>query len=133
MFAGHRLNCDNHSICQLPTTWYLLKNFFKPLNAPAGISWLATVHSGAQVEDDTDNDAQMKLPFLHTALFIVGRHAENPAEDIQVIQIQLGISGKWYNKLVARSFFIILIIQDHSRVLNQTVKQVKHSYQLSII
>ncbi|XP_022803673.1 probable serine/threonine-protein kinase pats1, partial [Stylophora pistillata] len=133
-FAGQHLYYASHPIFLSQQAVYILvHNLSKPLDAPAEpcirqgsndvklenpnneknienlLSWLATVHSVAQATDDTDNDAQHKLPYLRPAVFIVGTHADKPVEDITVIkkQIQERISGMEYEKHVVRPLFCI--------------------------
>ena len=133
-FAGQHLYYAAHPIFLSSRALYILvHNLSKPLNALAEpcvrqgthdkklenpnnetnlenlLSWLATVHSVAQVNDETDDVAQSKLPYLRPPVFIVGTHADKPAEDIAVMksQIQDGISGKEYEKHVVRPLICI--------------------------
>ncbi|XP_022810285.1 uncharacterized protein LOC111347291 [Stylophora pistillata] len=133
-FAGQHLYYASHPMFLSQQALYILvHNLRKPLDAPAEpcirqgsndvklenlnnetnmenlLSWLATVHSVAQATDDTDNDAQHKLPYLRPPVFIVGTHADKPVEDITVIkkQIKERISGMEYGKHVIRPLFCI--------------------------
>ncbi|PFX11535.1 putative serine/threonine-protein kinase roco6 [Stylophora pistillata] len=113
--------------------YILVHNLSKPLDAPAEpcirqgsndvklenpnnetnmenlLSWLATVHSVALATDDTDDDAQHKLPYLRPPVFIVGTHADKPVKDIAAIkkQIKERISGMEYERHVVRPLFCI--------------------------
>ena len=86
-----------------------LENPNNETNMEKLLSWLATVHSVALATNDTDDDAQHKLPYLLPPVFIVGTHADKPVEDIAVIkkQIQKRISGMEYEKHVVRPLFCI--------------------------
>ena len=133
-FAGQHLYSASHPIFLSSRALYILvHNLSKPLNAPAQpcarqgitdvrlenpnnetnlenlLSWLATVHSVAQVNDETDGNGQGKLPYLRPPVFIVGTHADKPIGDIAVItkEIQERISGKEYEKHVIRPLFCI--------------------------
>ncbi|XP_022797976.1 probable serine/threonine-protein kinase pats1 [Stylophora pistillata] len=135
-FAGQHLYYASHPIFLSSRALYVLvHNLSKPLDALAEpcvrqgtvdirlensnnetnienlLSWLATVHSVAQapVTDDTDNDAQHKLPYLRPPVFIVGTHADKPVDDIAVMkkQIKERISGKEYEKHVVRPLYCI--------------------------
>ena len=133
-FAGQHLYYASHPIFLSSRALYILvHNLSKPLNSPAepcvrqGIndvklenpnnetnlenlfSWLATVHTVAQVNDETDDNGQGKLPYLRPPVFIVGTHADKPVEDIAVTkkQIQEGISSKEVEKHVVRPLFCI--------------------------
>ncbi|PFX16502.1 OTU domain-containing protein [Stylophora pistillata] len=133
-FAGQHLYYASHPIFFSQRALYILvHNLSKPLDALAEpclrqgsddvklenpnhetnmenlLSWLATVHSVALATDDTDDDAQPKLPYLHSPVFIVGTHADKPVEDITVVkkQIKERISGMEYEKHVVRPLFCI--------------------------
>ena len=133
-FAGQHLYYASHPIFLSPQALYILvHNLSKPLNTAAEpyirqgtndvklenlnnetnmenlLSWLATVHSVALATDDTNDDAQHKLPYLRPPVFIVGTHADKPIEDIAVIkkQIQERISGMEYEQHVVRPLFCI--------------------------
>ena len=133
-FAGQHLYYASHPIFLSQRALYILvHNLSKPLDAAAEpcmrqgsndvklenpnnetnmenlLSWLATVHSVALATDDTNDDAQHKLPYLRPPVFIVGTHADKPIEDIAVIkkQIQERISGMEYEKHVVRPLFCI--------------------------
>ena len=133
-FAGQHLYYASHPIFLSQRALYILvHNLSKPLDAAAEpcmrqgsndvklenpnnetnmenlLSWLATVHSVALATDDTNDDAQHKLPYLRPPVFIVGTHADKPIEDIVVIkkQIQERISGMEYEQHVVRPLFCI--------------------------
>ena len=133
-FAGQHLYYASHPIFLSSRALYILvHNLSKLLNSPAEpcvrqgindvklenpnnetnlenlLSWLATVHSVAQGNGETDDSGQEKPPYLHPPVFIVGTHADKPVEDIAVIkkQIQERISGKEYEKHVVRPLFCI--------------------------
>ena len=133
-FAGQHLYYASYPIFLSSRALYILvHNLSKPLNAPAQpcvrqgnldvllenphsetnmenlLSWLATVHSVAQENDETDDNGQGKLPYHRPPVFIVGTHADKPVEDIAVIkkQIQERIFGKEYEKHVVRPLFCI--------------------------
>ena len=133
-FSGQHLYYASHPIFFSPRALYILvHNLSKPLDAAAEpcmrqgsneeklenpnnatnmeklLSWLATVHNAALATNDTDDDAQHKLPYLRPPVFIVGTHADKPVEDIAVIkkQIQERISGMEYEKHVVRPLFCI--------------------------
>ena len=141
-FAGQHLYYASHPLFLSPQALYILvHNLSKPLHALAQpcvrqgtcdiylenpnnetnlenlLSWLATIHSVSQVKEETDDEAQGKLPYLLPPVFIVGTHADKPFEDIAVMksQIQKRISGKEYQKHVVRPFFSI----DNTRSLQQ--------------
>ena len=133
-FAGQHLYYASHPIFLSQRALYILvHNLSKPLDAAAEpcmrqgsndvklenpnnetnmenlLSWLATVHSVALANDDKDDDAQHRLPYLRPPVFIVGTHADKPVEDIAVVkkQIQERISGMEYEKHVIRPLFCI--------------------------
>ena len=142
-FAGQHLYYASHPIFLSSRALYILvHNLSKPLNAPAKpcvrqgitdvklenpnnetnlenlLSWLATVHSVAQVNDERDDNGQGKLPYLRPPVFIVGTHADKPVEEIGGMkkQIQERISGKEYEKHVVRPLFCI----DNTRLQQTT-------------
>ena len=157
-FAGQHLYYASHPLFLSPRALYILvHNLSKPLHAPAQpcvrqgtcdihldnpnnqsnlenlLSWLATIHSVTQVKEETDNDAEGKLPYLLPPVFIVGTHADKPFEDIAVMksQIQKRISGKKYEKHVVRPFFSIdntssLMSNKIKRFLGQDPNKRKH-------
>lgn len=88
-----------------------LENSNNETNIETLMSWLATVHSVAQVplNDGIDDDSQHKLPYLRPPVFIVGTHADKPVGDIAVMkkQIQERICGKEYEKHVVRPLYCI--------------------------
>ncbi|XP_022778056.1 uncharacterized protein LOC111319576 [Stylophora pistillata] len=133
-FAGQHLYYASHPIFLSQRALYILvHNLSKPLDDPAEpcvrqgsndvklenpnnetnmenlLSWLATVHSVALATDDTDDDAQHKLPYLRPPVFIVGTHADKPVKDIAAIkkQIKERISGMEYERHVVRPLFCI--------------------------
>ena len=133
-FAGQHLYYASHPIFLSSRALYILvHNLSKPLNVPAEpyvrqgtcnkklenpnnetnlenlLSWLATVHSVAQVNHETDDNVQNKLPYLRPPVFIVGTHSDKPIGDIAVItkEIQERISGKEYEKHVIRPLYCI--------------------------
>ena len=133
-FAGQHLYYASHPLFLSPQALYILvHNLSKPLHALAQpcvrqgtcdiplknpnnetnlenlLSWLATIHSVTQVKEETDDEAEGKLPYLPPPVFIVGTHADKPFEDIAVMksQIQKKIYGKKYEKHVVRPFFSI--------------------------
>ena len=133
-FAGQTLYYASHPIFLSSRAIYVLvHNLSKPLYAPAEpcvrqgtcdiylenpnnetnlenlLSWLATIHSVTQVKEELDFGAQRRLPYLQPPVFIVGTHADKPAEDIAVMkyQIQKEISNKDYGKHVVRPLFSI--------------------------
>ena len=149
-FAGQHLYYASHPIFLSSRALYILVlNLSKPLNAPAQpcvrqgitdvrlenpnnetnlenlLSWLATVHSVVQVNDETDYNVENKLPYLRPPVFIVGTHADKPIGDIAVItkEIQERISGKEYEKHVIRPLFCI----DNTR--SQRFARIKKFFQ----
>ncbi|KAJ7369944.1 hypothetical protein OS493_035292 [Desmophyllum pertusum] len=133
-FAGQHLYYASHPVFLSSRAVYILvHNLSKRLNAPAQpcvrqgtldiklenpndetnmenlLSWLATIHSFKPMNEETDDSAQRKLPYLQPPVFIVGTHADKPVEDIAVMtkQIQESISGKEYGMHVVRPFFSI--------------------------
>ena len=133
-FAGQHLYYASHPIFLSSRALYILvHNLSKSLNAPAEpcvrqgindvklenpnnetnlenlLSWLATVHTVAQVNDQTHDNGQEKLPYLRPPVFIVGTHADKPVEDIAVMkkQIQESISRKEFERHVVRPLFCI--------------------------
>lgn len=133
-FAGQHLYYASHPIFLSQRALYILvHNLSKPLDAPAEpcmrqgrndvklenpnnetnmenlLSWLATVHNVALATDDTDDDAQHKLPYLRPPVFIVGTHADKPVEDIAAIKkkIKERISGMECERHVVRPLFCI--------------------------
>ncbi|KAJ7370514.1 hypothetical protein OS493_031797 [Desmophyllum pertusum] len=133
-FAGQDMYYASHPVfLSSRSVFVLVHNLSKQLNAPAqpcvrqGIhdirldnpndetnvenlqSWLATIHSVKPLNEETDDNAQRRLPYLPPPVFIVGTHADQPVEDIAVIkmQIQQRISGKEYGKHVIRPIFSI--------------------------
>ena len=133
-FAGQHLYYASHPLFLSSRAIYVLvHNLSKPLHAPAEpcvrqgtcdiylenpnnetnlenlLSWLATIHSVTQVKEGPDFITQRRLPYLRPPVFIVGTHADKPAEDIAVMkyQIQKEISNKDYGKHVVRPLFSI--------------------------
>ena len=132
-FAGQHLYYASHPLFfSLRAIYVLVHNLSKPLDAPAEPcvrqgtlenklenpnetnvenlqSWLATIHSLTQAKEETDYGAQKRLPHLRPPVLIVGTHADKPAEDIAVmnLQIQKRISDKEYQKHVVRPLFNI--------------------------
>ncbi|KAJ7331222.1 hypothetical protein OS493_020004 [Desmophyllum pertusum] len=134
-FAGQHLYYASHPAFLSSRAVYLLvHNLSKPLNAPAQLcvgqgthdvklenpndetnienllSWLATIHSLKQVNEETDDSAQRKLPYLRPPVFIVLTRVDKPVEDIAVVKkkIQERISGKECEMHVVRPFFSIV-------------------------
>ena len=147
-FAGQHLYYASHPIFLSSRALYILvHNLSKSLNSPAEpcvrqgitdvklenpnnetnlenlLSWLATVDSVAQVNDEIDDMGQEKLLYLRPPVFIVGTHADKPVADIAVMkkQIQERISGKEYEKHVVRPLFCI----DNTRSQQTTCSQRK--------
>ena len=161
-FAGQHLYYASHPIFLSPRALYILvHNLSKPLNVLAEpcvrqgtcdkklenlnnetnlenlLSWLATVHSVAQVNDETDDNVQNKLPYLRPPVFIVGTHADKPIGDIAGItkEIQERISGKEYEKHVIRPLYCIdntRSQRDDSVVRNRSrIKRIKKFFKKS--
>ena len=152
-FAGQHLYYASHPIFLSQRALYILvHNLSKPLDAAAEpcmrqgntdvklenpnnetnmenlLSWLATVHGIALATDDTDDDAQQRLPFLCPPVLIVGTHADKPVEDIAVIKKQIleRISGMEYEKHVIRPLFCI----DNTRRRNLIMKFIQNIRKL---
>ena len=133
-FAGQHLYYASHPLFLSSRAIYVLvHNLSKPLYAPAEpcvrqetcdiylenpnnetnlenlLSWLATIHSVTQVKEEPEFGAQRRLPYLRPPVFIVGTHADKPAEDIAVMKslIQERISNKDYGKHVVQPLFSI--------------------------
>ena len=133
-FAGQHLYYASHPLFLSSRAIYVLvHNLSRPLFAPAEpcvrqgtcdiylenpnnetnlenlLSWLATIHSVTQVKEEPDFGAQRKLPYLRPPVFIVGTHADKPAEDIAVMKslIQERISNKEYGEHVVQPLFSI--------------------------
>ena len=132
-FAGQHLYYASHPVFFSPRGVYVLvHNLSKRLDALAEpcvrqgthdiflenpnsetnienlLSWLVTVHGSRPTGGElVGNSEQEDLAYLRPPVIIVGTHADMPVEDINVItsQIQLGISGKEYEKHVIRPFF----------------------------
>ena len=129
----HLYNASHHIFLSQRALYILVHNLSKPLDAKAKsfrrqgryevelentnnetnmenlLSWLAAVKRIASLTDDTDDDAQHKLPYLRPSVFIVGTHADKPVEDIAVIkkQIEERISGTEYEAHVIVPLFCI--------------------------
>ena len=133
-FAGQHLYYASHPFFLSSRTIYVLVyNLSKPLYAPAEpyvrqgtlekklvnpnnetnlenlLSWLTTIHSVAQVKEETDNGVPKRQTYLRPPVLIVGTHADNPAEDIAMMKHQIceRISDKEYGKHVIRPLFSI--------------------------
>ena len=156
-FAGEHLYYASHPMFLSSRAVYILvHNLSKPLQAPAQpcvkqgtsdtylanpnnetnldnlLSWLVTVHGIAQVKNETDIGAQ-SLPYLRPPVFIVGTHAEQPVEDIAVMesQIKARISGAEYEKHVIQPLFSIdntcsNVWNRMKRCLSQGLKKQNH-------
>ena len=117
----HNLSKSLHALAQpcvrQGTCEKRLENPDSETNLDNLLSWLATLHSIAEVRKETDDGAQEKLPYLRPPVIVVGTHADKPFEDIAMMnsQIQKGICGKEYEKHVMRPLFSI----DNTRSLQQ--------------
>ena len=117
----HNLSKSLHALAQpcvrQGTVEKRLENPDSETNLDNLLSWLATLHSIAEVKEEQDDGAQEKLPYLRPPVIVVGTHADKPFEDIAVMnsQIQKGIRGKEYDKHVVRPLFSI----DNTRSLQE--------------
>jgi len=163
-FAGQHLYYASHPMFLSSRAVYILvHDLSKPLQAPAQpcvrqgtseiylanpnnetnldnlLSWLVTVHGIAQVKKETDIDAQ-NLPYLHPPVFIVGTHADKPAEDIAEMksQIQARILGAEYGKHVVPPLFSIdnrcsNIWNKMKRFVSQGLKKRNHQTGIKLL
>ncbi|XP_022809036.1 uncharacterized protein LOC111346017 [Stylophora pistillata] len=135
-FAGQHLYYASYPIFLSPRALYILvHNLSKPLDALAEpcvrqgmidvelknpnnetnvenlLSWLATVHSLAQVpiNEEKHDDSPHKLPYLRPPVLIVGTHADKPVDGIALMKkhIEERIFHKEYDKHVIRPLFCI--------------------------
>ena len=133
-FAGQHLYYASHPLfLSSRATYVLVYNLSKPLHALAEpyvrqgtlekklvnpnnetnlenlLSWLNTIHSVTQVKEETYYGAPRRQTYLRPPVFIVGTHADKPAEDIAMMKRQIyeRISDKEYGKHVIRPLFSI--------------------------
>ena len=132
-FAGQHLYYASHPLFLSRALYILVHNLSKPLHDPAKpcvrqgthniplenpnnetnlenlLSWLTTIHSITQVNEESDIGAQSRLPYLRPPVLIVGTHADKPFEDITVMksQIEKIIFGREYGKHVVPPLFSI--------------------------
>ena len=138
-FAGQHVYYASHPVFLSPRAVYILVyNLSKSLSAKAEpwvrqgatdhrlhnpndetnldnlLAWLVSVHSirGADVGDDVkdaDHQAKEKPGYLRPPVLIVGTHADQPFEDLEIMRecIENGISGKTYQQQVERPFFYV--------------------------
>ena len=138
-FAGQHVYYASHPVFLSPRAVYILVyNLSKSLSAKAEpwvrqgatkrrlhnpndetnldnlLAWLVSVHGirGADVGDDVkdaDHQAKEKPGYLRPPVLIVGTHADQPFEDLEIMRecIENGISGKTYQQQVERPFFYV--------------------------
>ena len=138
-FAGQHVYYASHPVFLSPRAVYILVyNLSKSLSAKAEhwvrqgatkrllhnpndetnldnlLAWMVSVHSirGADVDDDVkdaDHQAKEKPGYLRPPVLIVGTHADQPFEDLEIMKecIEKGISGKKYQQQVERPFFYV--------------------------
>ena len=138
-FAGQHVYYASHPVFLSPRAVYILVyNLSKSLSAKAEpwvrqgatdhrshnpndetnldnlLAWLVSVHGirGADVGDDVkdaDHQAKEKPGYLRPPVLIVGTHADQPFEDLEIMGecIENGISGKKYQQQVERPFFYV--------------------------
>ena len=134
----HNLNKPLHALaqpCVRQGTFDIpLKNPKNETNLENLLSWLATIHSIAQVKEEKGYGAQSRLPYLRPPVLIVGTHADKQSpQDIAEMksEIQKRISGKEYGKHVVPPLFNIdntssLLWNRMKRVFRQGPKERKH-------
>ena len=134
-FAGQHVYYATHPACfSLRAIYLLVHNLNKSLNETAAPyyrqgyydvklenphgetnlenlqSWLTTVHNLTQMRGEDKSDTVQRKPnYLRPPVFIVGTHADKPAENISNIKLQIErtIATKEYVKHVVRPIFII--------------------------
>ena len=121
--------CVGQGTCDIP-----LENPNSETNLENLLSWLATIHSIAQVKEEPDISAESRLPYLRPPVLIVGTHADKQSpQDIAEMksEIQKRISGKEYGKHVVPPLFSIdntrsVIWNRIKRVFRPGPKEQKH-------
>ena len=121
--------CVRQGTCDIP-----LENPNSETNLENLLSWLATIHSIAQVKEEPDVSAESRLPYLRPPVLIVGTHADKQSpRDIAKMksEIQKRISGKEYGKHVVPPLFSIdntssVIWNRIKRVFRPGPKEQKH-------
>lgn len=93
------LNAQAEPCVRQGTVDYLLDNPNNETNLDSILSWLNSVHTVCQTEE---NDEETRPPVI-----IVGTHADEPFEDIKEMEkkLKIGILGKSYQKHVIKPFF----------------------------